>query len=75
MVMSNSTFSDKVKYVRMKLRLSQSELAKEVGVSFATVSRWERESREPQMMTLGKFYDFCERNGISFDDAGKSTGN
>lgn len=60
------TFSDKVKYVRYKLKLSQEALAKEIGVSFATVSRWERENREPQLMTLSKFDDFCKANGIDF---------
>lgn len=60
-------FSDKVKYVRMKLELSQESLAKELGISYATVSRWERENREPQMATLGKFYNFCERKKIRFE--------
>jgi len=27
-------------------------------------SRWEREGREPQMIILGKFDDFCKINGI-----------
>ena len=34
-------FSEQVKYVREKLFLSQEMLAKELGVSFATVNRWE----------------------------------
>ena len=42
------TFADKVKYVRMKLYLSQAQLAKEIGVSFATVNRWESKGYEPQ---------------------------
>ena len=37
------TFAEKVKYVRGKLLLSQEDLAKQVGVSFATVNRWEKE--------------------------------
>lgn len=60
-------FSDKVKYVRMKLELSQTALAKEMGVTYATISRWENGSRVPQMATLGKFYNFCERQGIAFE--------
>lgn len=62
-------FSDKVKYVRMKLELSQESLAKELGVSYSTVSRWERENRDPQMATLGKFYNFCEKKEIRFESA------
>ncbi len=59
-------FADQVKFVRMKLSLSQEELASKVGVSYSTVSRWEREGRAPQMKPLGRFYTFCEENGINF---------
>lgn len=62
-------FSDKVKFVRMKLELSQKALAEELGVTYATISRWENDNRTPQMATLGKFYNFCERRGIAFDNA------
>ncbi|MBO5130371.1 MAG: helix-turn-helix transcriptional regulator [Oscillospiraceae bacterium] len=58
------TFSDQVKYVRMVLQLSQTELSERMGVSYATISRWERENRKPQLAMLGKFYSFCLRNGI-----------
>ena len=51
-------FSEKVKYVRMKLMLTQEALAKELGVSYATICRWERENREPQIVSQGKFYAF-----------------
>ena len=36
------TFSEKVKSARLQLFLSQEKLAKELGVSFATINRWER---------------------------------
>jgi DNA-binding transcriptional regulator YiaG len=60
-------FQDQVKFVRMRLQLSQEELARQMGISFATVSRWERESRKPQLALLGKFYSFCQRKGIEID--------
>lgn len=62
------TFADQVKYVRMKLSLSQEDLADKVGVSYSTVSRWEREGRTPQMKPLWRFYSFCESNGINMKD-------
>ena len=65
------TFADKVKYVRMKLYLSQAQLAKEIGVSFATVNRWESKGIEPQIVSLGRFNDFCERHGITFEEKGE----
>jgi len=52
----------------MKLGLSQTELANAIGVSLPTVSRWENEGRKPQMMTLGKFYEFCRERGIDFEE-------
>ncbi len=59
-------FAEQVKYVRMKLSLSQEELAEKIGVSYSTVSRWEREGRAPQMKTLGRFYHLCEEHNINF---------
>ena len=51
-------FSEKVKYARMKLLLTQEALAKELGVSYATICRWEKDNREPQIVSQGKFYAF-----------------
>ena len=34
-------FKEKVLYVRAKLNISQMELAKELGVAFQTINRWE----------------------------------
>ena len=62
------TFSEKVKYVRMRLSLSQYALARKLNLSVPTICRWEKGNREPQAMTMGKFYIFCEENGIIFDD-------
>ena len=61
-------FSEKVKHARMKLLLTQEALAKELGVSYATICRWERENREQQIVSQGKFYAFCESKGIHFEE-------
>ena len=61
------SFREQVKYVRMKLQNSQTELAELRGVSYATVSRWERENRNPQPL-LGKFYSFCKRSNINLSE-------
>ena len=66
MSIENLSFQDKVKYVRMYLQISQEELSQKMGVSHATISRWERENRNPQLALLGKFYAFCRENGIEF---------
>ena len=64
------TFADKVKHVRMKLYLSQMQLANEIGVSFATFNRWENQGIESRLAHLGKFHDFCEKHNIAFDEKG-----
>lgn len=66
------TFADKVKYVRKNLCMTQGELAKELGISYAIVNRWERQNREPQLALLGKFDAFCLRKGIVFDESRRS---
>ncbi len=57
-------FKDKVKCVRKKIYLSQEALAKELGVAFATVNRWERGWTEPNYKSQKAFSDFCKANGI-----------
>ena len=62
------TLSDKVKYVREKLHLSQQMLAKELGIAFSTVNRWENNKGKPHYAAVKKFYDYCANNGIRLDD-------
>ena len=59
---------DQLKYVRRKLRLTQDQLAQKTGISKATIVSWESSNIEPQMISYGKFVDFCEKNGIKFED-------
>ena len=61
-------FKDKVKTARLKLYLSQESLAKELGIAFATVNRWETGAHLPTLMMQKKFFEFCSRNGIEFDN-------
>lgn len=65
------TFADKVKKVRITLYLTQIQLSKELGVSFATINRWENGRNEPNLLIRAKFDSFCERNGIVFEEKRK----
>lgn len=65
-------FKDKVKAVREKLVLSQAELAKELGVAFASVNRWENGLRIPTYALQRKFYDYCRMKGIEFTESGNT---
>lgn len=60
-------FSNQVKYVRTRLNLSQAQLAKCLGVSFATINRWENTKNGPSKLARISFYDFCESNFIDID--------
>lgn len=62
------TFGEKVKYVREKLFLSQIAMGKELGVSFASVNRWETHNVQPQWKAKKAFHELCEKHGIKFDE-------
>ena len=54
-------FADVFKDVRSQLGLSQEELAHKLGVSFATVNRWENEKASPSRLARAQFQRFCEQ--------------
>ena len=60
-------FSEKVKYAREKLKLSQEEFAHELGVSFATINRWENGSYNPSRLAKKAFEEFCLNRDITFE--------
>lgn len=60
-------FARKVKQLRDKLILSQTEFAELVGASFSTVNRWENGKTQPPFKMRRKLKELCEQNGINFD--------
>ncbi len=62
------TFGEKVKTVRLKMFLSQEKFAKELGVSFATVNRWEKGVCEPNYDAQKAFAEFCQKNELVIKD-------
>ncbi len=56
-----------IKDIRIKSLLSQADFAKELGVSFSTVNRWENSKAIPNFKALKKIKDFCARNEIDFN--------
>ncbi len=62
------TFAEKVLYVRGQLQLSQMQLAKELNVSNITVNRWEVKGIEPSFLLEQRFYTFCKKNDITFEE-------
>ena len=41
--------------------------AKEIGVSFATVNRWETGKAKPNLKTMKLIDEYCKKNAIDFD--------
>jgi DNA-binding XRE family transcriptional regulator len=62
------TFAEKVKFVRATLLISQTQLAKMIGVSFPTINRWETGRLEPTFLNEKKFEKFCKENKIYFEE-------
>ena len=42
-------------------------MAKELGISYAAICRWEKDNYGPQIVSQDKFYAFCERKEITFE--------
>lgn len=50
-----------VREVRRQLAISQEDLARELGVSYATVNRWENGQANPSKLARVQLDAFCER--------------
>ena len=61
------SFCYDLKEIRQKCFLSQEAFAKELGVSFATVNRWESGKTKPTYKTMKLIDAFCKNNSIDFD--------
>lgn len=57
-------FSEKVKIVRKAVHFSQEDLARQLGVSFATVNRWESGKTRPSRLAVMAFENFCKAHSI-----------
>lgn len=60
-------YSAKIKEIREVLLLSQEELAEELGVSFATVNRWENGHHEPTIKVKRAIRDYCKKKKIKWE--------
>ncbi len=55
-----------IKEIRRQLKWNQARLAEELGVSFATVNRWERGHFAPSPVALRALKQVCRENGIDY---------
>lgn len=61
------SFSKEIRRLRRKAFLTQEDFAKELGVSFATVNRWETGKSMPNLKTMKRIDEYCKQNSIDFD--------
>ena len=60
---TNSPF----KKLRLSVKLSQEQLAREIGVAVSTIRRWEKGQAEPTM-TVAQMKEFCRAVKKSFEE-------
>lgn len=61
-------FAQQVLFVRKKLYLSSSDMAKEIGVTEQTIYRWEQGLSKPHISSKGRFMSLCKKGKIKFDE-------
>lgn len=61
-------FKEQVKTARQEMGLSQTSLAKELGVSFPTINRWENGHGEPHPLAKNAFYELCKKHKVNFEE-------
>ncbi len=61
MELSNQDVPELVKEIRKQLFLSQEDLARELGVSFTTINRWENGQVKPSKLAKAQLNDFCAK--------------
>ena len=61
MAIDDQNLPELVKKIRRQLALSQEDLARALGVSFATVNRWENGKSRPSKLARAQFDNFCAR--------------
>lgn len=60
-------FSTDIKNLRLQAYLTQQEFARELGVSFATINRWEKGKSKPTIKTMRLINAFCQKNDLAFN--------
>jgi DNA-binding XRE family transcriptional regulator len=61
MTAKNRNFRALVRSIRRQLDMSQEDLARAIGVSLATLNRWENGQVMPSKLARAQFEAFCSR--------------
>ena len=60
--------------IRERLNVSQDDMAKMIGISYATVNRWENGHSRPGKAAQLRLYDICREKGINLEELVLETG-
>lgn len=63
-----------VKTLREKLIITQEELASILGVSYASINRWETGKHEPTTKIKRKIVEMCKKNDIQLCEESEDEG-
>ncbi len=61
-------FCEAIKKLRQYLLLSQETFGKELGVTFATVNRWESGKTLPNYKALKQIEELCKKHNLNFEE-------
>ena len=59
---------EKIRIIRQRLGLTQEHFAQELGVSVATVNRWENGHSQPSRLARKLLSGLCRERGITVDE-------
>ena len=61
------SFAEDIKKIRIKALLTQEDFAREIGVSYTTINRWETGRAKPNIKAMRLINEYCKKNEIDFD--------
>lgn len=67
--------SELVRALRRELKMTQEELAHELGITVGTVNRWENGRFRPSKLARATIVDCAQRHGLSIDSMVQRAGN
>ena len=60
-------FPERIKKLRERALLTQTEFAELVGVAFSTVNRWEAGKARSNIKAMKNIKAYCEKNGLPYE--------
>jgi len=59
-------FPEEIRKIRQHLFMTQEDFAKEIGVAFSTVNRWEGTKSKPNLSAMKSIKEFCLKHDVDF---------